>query len=153
MKRNQGLVVPGAEIEDRRTIDLPAPQRMPESPAAANRPKGRKASAPTRSDLRGDLRSFVGQHEGGWGHDDWLELLGALHARGHNVDDPDQIGADLERERLTAVLLAVDGMGARRVHALCERYGTLWNLRGADIDELMRSSSLPRAIAERIRIL
>ncbi|HEX6071071.1 MAG TPA: helix-hairpin-helix domain-containing protein [Longimicrobiaceae bacterium] len=67
------------------------------------------------------------------------------------MQDPDAIGTALERERLSAMLGAIQGVGAQRVGALAERYGTIWNLRQADVGDLTRAARIPRPLAERIR--
>ena len=104
-----------------------------------------------RSELGEELRGFVGGHPQGWGHDDWLQLLEHLRARGHEIHDPDAVGAMLERVRLTARLESVQGIGPRRIGTLSDRYGSVWNLRQADVDDVVRSARIPRALAERIR--
>jgi hypothetical protein len=115
-------------------------------------PRGRDArTSRSRLDLAADLRDFIGVHPSGWAHEDWLTLLEELRARGHDIDDSDAIGAMLERERLSVALESVDGMGARRIRSLSERFGTLWNLRQAPVEELVGSCRIPRPLAERIR--
>jgi excinuclease UvrABC nuclease subunit len=103
------------------------------------------------SGLGEELRRFVGDHPHGWGHDEWLNLLEYLRARGHDIHDSDAVGALLERQRLIARLREIDGIGPLRVRALSDRYGSLWNLAQADPDELTQSARMPRGLAERIR--
>ena len=67
------------------------------------------------------------------------------------MDDADQIGRQLERERVITTLQQVQGLGPQRITALADQYGTLWNLRQADVDDLVASARIPRPVAERIK--
>jgi hypothetical protein len=129
----------------------PAARRKTAGVPRGNRRGTGTAISDNRPDVRRHLRQFVTEHPAGWGHDDWLALLGRLQAEGHEVHDPDAIGVALERERLSAILGGIQGMGAQRIRSLSERYGSLWNLRQAGVEDLATSSRLPRAIAERIQ--
>jgi hypothetical protein len=147
-----GLVADGGGTEASSTTGTrPAARRKTAKTARANRRGGGMASSAARPDLEGSLRQFIAEHPTGWEHDDWLALLDRLRAQGHDVDDRDAIGATLERERLSAVLGRVDGIGAQRIRSLSKRYGSLWNLRQAGVEDLARSSRLSRAVAERIQ--
>jgi hypothetical protein len=100
-------------------------------------------------DLKADLRDFASARPSGWGHDDWLGFLDHLRSRGHDTSDDQEVGRQLEAERLAVVLERVDGLGPKRVQALVSRFGTLWSLREAGVDELTRAG-LPRAQAEKV---
>ena len=102
-------------------------------------------------DLRADLRDFAAGRPQGWGHDDWLNFLESLRGRGHDVRDHDAIGIALEKERLDVALSQVKGIGAQRRQALVDRFGTLWALRNADVDEIARLANIPRNVAERVK--
>ena len=118
-----------------------------ETPKAGRTTKTRAAGP----DLTADLRQFVSENPNGWGHDEWLSLLHRLQERGHSVDDTEQIGRTLERERLTATLQRVQGVGPQRVKAIADRYGNIWNLLYADVDDLVQATNIPRSLAERIK--
>ena len=45
------------------------------------------------------LMSFVKKNNGKWNHDQWLELLASLEAKGYNPIDPDQVGMLLEEKK------------------------------------------------------
>jgi excinuclease ABC subunit C len=80
-----------------------------------------------------------------------MGFLDHLSGRGHDVTDSDGVGMSLERERLTARLEQVPGMGPRRVEAIVDRYHTLYSLGHADVDELASLPGMNRALAERVR--
>lgn len=101
--------------------------------------------------LRKDLREFVQNHPGGWGHNEWIGLVNLLRDRGHDTSDTDRIGLALERERLTLVLERVPGLGARRVQAVADRYPRIWNVMQAGAEELAVAANLPKAVAKRIK--
>jgi hypothetical protein len=101
--------------------------------------------------LRKDLREFVQNHPGGWGHNEWIGLVNLLRDRGHDTIDTDRIGLALERERLTLVLERVPGLGARRVQAVADRYPRIWNVMQAGAEELAVAANLPKAVARRIK--
>ncbi len=113
---------------------------------------GRKTAAKGgRPDLRGDLRKFVDENPQGWGHDQWQGLLGHLGQRGHDTSDPDRIGMELERERLTSRVEGVEGVKSRHAKSIAQRFGTLYSLRNAGVDEIEREAKVPREVAERIK--
>jgi hypothetical protein len=101
-------------------------------------------------DLRTEARGFVSGRPQGWNHDEWLGFLDDLRGRGHNVEDRDAIGSLLERERLAVTLEKVPGLGAQRVKSISERYGNVWRLKDASVDDLTRDTKIPRPLAERI---
>jgi excinuclease ABC subunit C len=101
-------------------------------------------------ELRRDLREFASARPAGWAHEDWLAFLEYLRERGHDTSDPDTIGLDLERERLATVLEGVPGMGPRRVQAVVARFGSVWNLKHADVEEISKLPSIHRDLAEQI---
>lgn len=104
----------------------------------------------SKTDLRRDLRDFASGRPEGWNHEDWMGFLEHLQSRGHNVNDRDQIGAALERERLSLALEQVQGMGPARVNSIAERYGNIWSLRNTSVDDLARDADIPHPLAERV---
>lgn len=102
--------------------------------------------------LREELRSFVAEHRDGWGHGHWESLLRRLEDRGFDTARPDAIGAVLERERVLVVLeeIGVPGLGPKRREAVADRFGSLWRLRHASVDELKELSALPKDLAQRL---
>ncbi|MEW5931923.1 MAG: helix-hairpin-helix domain-containing protein, partial [Gemmatimonadota bacterium] len=96
------------------------------------------------------LRQFARSRPEGWGHDDWLGLLEELRGHGHDVSDESAVGRQLERERLLHQLEGVDGLGDR-AGALAERFGTLYSLRHAGVDEIAGVQGIDRETAERIK--
>jgi hypothetical protein len=113
---------------------------------------GRKsAGRGGKTDLRGDLRRFIDENPEGWGHDQWQGLLGRLGQSGHDVSDPDRIGMELERERVSSRLERVEGVTPKHAKSIAERFGTLYSLRNAGADEIERVAKVPREVAERIR--
>lgn len=116
--------------------------------AAGTRAGAKRAAGP---DLQGDLRQFVRDNPHGWGHDEWLGLLDQLRSRGHSVDDTEEIGRQLERERLATRLEGVQGVGPQRVKTISQHFGSIWGLMYADVDDLARSANIPRPLAERIK--
>ena len=119
--------------------------------AAAKPARASRKQAPAGPDLGADLRQFVSENPHGWGHGEWIGLLDRLRERGHSVDDTEQIGRSLERERLAATLEGVEGVGPQRVRSIVDRYETLWSLRQADVDDVAQSAKIPRPLAERIK--
>lgn len=101
-------------------------------------------------DLRKDLRDFASGRPQGWNHEDWEQFLQDLQARGHNINDRDQIGMLLERERLNMKLESVEGLSPQRRKTLTEEFGTLWSLRNAGADEIARRANVPRELAEKV---
>lgn len=111
--------------------------------------KGGSGAKP-KADLRQDLREFASGRPDGWNHEDWMGFLEHLQSRGHNINDRDQIGTMLERERLAVVLERVQGMGPARVNSIAERYGNIWNLRNTSAEDLSRDASIPQPLAEKV---
>jgi hypothetical protein len=111
----------------------------------------RAAPGGKENDLTRDLRDFASGRPQGWEHDDWLNFLESLRSRGHNVHDTEAIGIALEKERLDLALSGVRGMGPQRRKALIEHYGTVWNLRNAEIEEIASVAKMPRALAEHVK--
>lgn len=97
------------------------------------------------------LREFASAHPEGWDHREWVSFLDQLRERGFETDDPEEIGRQLERERLSVRLEPVKGVGPARVRALVERFGTVWDLSQADADEIAALPNIPRSVAEEIR--
>lgn len=100
--------------------------------------------------LQADLRAFAIARPAGWNHDDWTNFLGHLAERGHDVSDHGSIGIRLERERLAVALEAIEGLGPKRVHALVERFQTLWSMRHADAGAVQTVPGMTRPLAERV---
>lgn len=100
--------------------------------------------------FRNRLRRFVDDHVDGWSHHDWLELLAQLTDEGVDTSDPDRIGSDLERERMVVVLeqAPVKGLGPKRRQALADRFGSLWSLQHATVEEITELPSFHRGLAQ-----
>jgi hypothetical protein len=98
------------------------------------------------------LNSFVESHPTGWNHDEWLALLADLGQGGTDVSNPDAIGAELEKTRVTWELKrrGVPGLGPKRLEAISNRFGTLNELQNATVDELARVPGMNRALAEKV---
>ena len=96
------------------------------------------------------LRDFVERHEGVWNHHEWLELLAELTDAGVDTSRPETIGSALEEERMLAFLEGanVKGLGPKRREALVEKFGRLWDLKHASVDELAELPSFHRGLAE-----
>ncbi len=107
--------------------------------------------------LHEELRKFVRDHPHGWGHDDWLRLLFHLSENGVDTADEDAIGLALEGERLRRTLadLGVKGLGPKRIEAVAEHFGTVWNLKDASWEAVAEvqgvSGTLAREMVKRIR--
>jgi hypothetical protein len=110
---------------------------------------GRKTGG-KKADLKKDLRDFASTRPQGWSHDDWLRFLDDLQARGHNINDRDQIGSMLEKERLSLALERIPGLSAPRARTIAERYGYLWRLKETDADQLSSEAKIPRPVAEKV---
>jgi len=116
-------------------------------PAAAKR-----VSAPPRpTDLRADLRDFASGRPQGWSHTDWLHFLETLATRGHDVRERDLIGIALEKERLDLKLSSIRGVGPQRRQALVERFGTVWTLRNASVEQIVEVARVPQELGEQIK--
>ncbi|HUF75908.1 MAG TPA: helix-hairpin-helix domain-containing protein [Longimicrobiales bacterium] len=98
------------------------------------------------------LRAFVERHPEGWNHDEWMGLLSQLQQDGADVGDPQQVGRALERTRLEWELSRrpVKGLGPKRSEALVARFGTVWGLRQASVDEVAEVPTITRTLAERV---
>ena len=119
--------------------------------AKASKPRSaRKAtSAPSDSGrFRSHLRSFVHENQGNWDHDGWLGLLRQLEESGHDLADPDAIGAALERERLDWSLAKIRGLDEGLRATLVDRYGRIWELERASSHELQ---GIPGMTADLVR--
>jgi hypothetical protein len=97
----------------------------------------------------GRLREFVSRHPDGWSHAEWEGLLAELRDAGIDTGDPQTIGTALEYERLLVVLerTPVKGLGPKRREALADRFGRLWDLRRASVDEIAELPSFHRGLA------
>ena len=111
---------------------------------------GRAGGTPTGPDLQRALRDFAAARPNGWNHDDWTNFLQELESRGHNINDRDQIGAMLERERVMVLLEKVQGIGPQRVRSVADKYGSVWRLREASADDIAREAGVPRSLAEKL---
>jgi len=102
--------------------------------------------------LQGELRSFVTAHPHGWNHEDWHGLLGRLQQGGHDVSDHSRIGMELEKERLVQTLeqKKVQGLGPTKIRSIADRFGTVWSLRHASVDEIASVKGLKREQAEAV---
>ena len=103
-------------------------------------------------DVKDRLNRFIEAHPSGWDHQAWLGLLDELRSEGVDISEPESLGLELERERVTRVLSEqeVRGLGPKRVEALAERYPTLWSLRQASPDELAQIKTIPGTLAKKI---
>ena len=98
------------------------------------------------------LNAFVESHPTGWNHDEWLALLADLGQGGTDVSNPDAIGAELEKTRVTWELRRRDvpGLGRKRLEAIANRFGTIRELQNASVEEVARIPGMNRALAEKI---
>lgn len=99
------------------------------------------------------LRTFIEAHPDGWDHDAWLGLLSELDQAGYDVSDGEAVGRQLERERLAWELRRrnVRGLGPKRIDAVVERFGTLWRLRHARVEEIADIKTIHGKLAEKVR--
>jgi hypothetical protein len=98
------------------------------------------------------LEAFIENHPDGWDHTEWLALLAELRQAG--VDrEPDEIGWLLENERLAAALrgFGVRGLGPKRIDAVVQRFGSLWNLRQASPEAIADIDIIPSKLAGSVR--
>jgi hypothetical protein len=102
--------------------------------------------------LHKELRRFVRDHPHGWGHDDWLRLLFHLSENGVDTANEDAIGLALEGERLKNTLanLGVKGLGPKRIEAVADRYGTVWNLKDASWEAVAELPGIPETLAREL---
>jgi hypothetical protein len=98
------------------------------------------------------LRMFVERHPEGWNHEEWMMLLAELEQSGSDVSDPAEVGRALEKTRLEWELSrrAVKGLGPKRSEAIAARFGTLWGLQQASVDEVAGVPTIPRTLAEKV---
>jgi excinuclease UvrABC nuclease subunit len=70
---------------------------------------------------------------------------------GMDTSDHAYIGRALEAERLAYVLTAaaIKGLGPKRTAVLVERFGTLWSLRHASVEEVSSALDRNRPLAQR----
>lgn len=118
---------------------------------AADGASAKPASSSSAKGRDGEVRRFARENVGGWNHGQWLDLLGRLRDGGHDTADEDSIGLSLERERLTAVLEDVEGLGPRKAQAIVKRFDTVYSLNHASDDELHGVSGITPELAQRIR--
>jgi len=106
----------------------------------------------TGNGMRKALRSFVADHREGWSHGHWESLLHQLEEGGFDTARPEDIGRELERERVRVVLedVGVQGLGPKRREAVAEQFGSLWQLKHASVEELTERSAIPRRLAEEL---
>ncbi|MFC1575245.1 helix-hairpin-helix domain-containing protein [Gemmatimonadota bacterium] len=104
------------------------------------------------NDLATEIRRFASEHPEGWGHEEWLGFLNGLSDAGHDIGDGDAVGLALESERLSNVLgrMEIKGLGPKRIDALAEHFGTLWNLMSASPEDLAQVPSVSRSLGEQI---
>jgi len=131
-----------------------APPPAPATPAApapapAAAPAAARAANPAR--LQRELRDFASARPQGWGHEDWINFLEGLQARGYNIQDRDAIGSALEKERLDLALSAIRGLGPQRRRALVERFEHLWTFRNANPAEIAETARIPLDLAAAAR--
>ena len=102
--------------------------------------------------MRQHLIDFVQAHPDGWGHQDWLELLADLEQKGFEVQNADAVGLELENVRLAEELRRqeVPGLGPKRIDAVVDRFGTLWSLRQAQVEEVADIRTIPGGVAEKV---
>lgn len=98
------------------------------------------------------LEAFIDTHQGGWSHSEWLALLSDLRGEGIDVSDSESIGVELERRRLKRVLGSLDirGLGEKRIGAIVDRFGTLWAVRHAAVDDIADIRTIPSSLAEKV---
>jgi hypothetical protein len=103
--------------------------------------------------MMNELRDFVDTHPDGWDHQSWLNLLATLKDAGVDVSNTEEIGLALERTRLAATLKGkkVQGLGPKRIQAVVDRFGTLWNLRHASADEIAEIPTIHADLAGKVR--
>lgn len=104
--------------------------------------------------LHEEIRTFAAEHPDGWGHDGWNGFLRRLEGCGIDTRDAEGIGRELEKERLRVVLerRSIPGLGVKRIDALVDRFVMLWNLRQASVEDVARLRTIPRPLAERIKM-
>ena len=103
--------------------------------------------------LENMLDTFVEAHSSGWGHHEWSQLIEDLGAHGIDTSDVDGIGIALENRRLAHALSAagVSGLGPKRIGAIVEKFGTLYNLRNASTDEIAAIKNIHPTLAGKVQ--
>jgi excinuclease UvrABC nuclease subunit len=106
--------------------------------------------ARNEKELRLRARDFVARHPDGWSHGEWLGLLAELRDAGVDDHDHEAIGAALEHERLLLFLerASVKGLGPKRREVVAGRFGRLWELKHASVEEIAALPSFHRGLAE-----
>lgn len=99
-----------------------------------------------------EIRAFVQDHREGWNHDEWVGFIRHLDQDGHDVSDPDRIGLALEQERLRQTLktAGVKGLGPKRIESVAAEFGSLYELRQADENQIAQKTGLPHKIAQEL---
>lgn len=162
-KPRGGRAAAGTGVADAAPRSRPAKVPLAELIDAPPRPRGGKKKRETYAEtaarrrrekevdqLQADLRAFAIARPAGWGHEDWMAFLGHLSEKGHDVSDHQAVGVRLERERLAVALEAIEGLGPKRVHALTERFQTLWSMRHAEPDAVATVAGMTRPLSERV---
>ncbi len=105
-----------------------------------------------KTGLMDELKSFVETHPDGWNDGDWNQLLTQLNQEGHDTSDREQIGWTLEQERLAFAIRRkeIPGFGAKRIQAVVERFGTVWNLRHASASDIAEIPTIHKSLAEKL---
>ena len=105
------------------------------------------------SKMKNRLKEFVQDHPEGWDHQSWLSLLSALEGEGLDVSNTEEIGLALEQTRLACTLedKSVSGLGPKRIQAVVDRFGTLWNLQHASAEEIAEIPTIHAALADKVR--
>jgi hypothetical protein len=98
------------------------------------------------------LDDFIEAHAEGWDHLAWIDLLNELEQNGFDVSDQAAVGIELENRRLAWELRRreVPGLGPKRIDAVVHRFGTLWSLQHADVEDLAEIRTIPNALAEKV---
>lgn len=103
--------------------------------------------------LQAELQGFAEAHVDGWNHEQWEMLLQSLRQKGIQTHDTDQIGLQLERERLALRLkrLSLKGLGPKRLDSIVDAFQTLWNLQQARPEELTEVKGVTPALANQLK--
>jgi hypothetical protein len=113
--------------------------------------RSRAGGASKGGNLNKELREFAASHREGWNHDEWSGLVSQLSDKGYDVSNQEQVGRQLEQERLAVHLEGVQGVGPAKIRKLAEEFGTLWELRHADTGRIAAVGGLKPDIAERVQ--
>ncbi len=105
-----------------------------------------------KKNISAELNRFLQEHPGGWTHDDWLGLLYHLSESGIDTTDEDGIGLALEHQRLVNILdhVEIKGLGPKRIEAIANHFGTLWNLMGASPEEVEGVPGVPATLSRQV---